>query len=345
VLREMDRGGKVFFLHNRVRTIDQTAQTIRELMPEAHIAVAHGQMSDGALERIMSEFSEGIYDVLVCTTIIEAGLDVPGANTLIVDRADMFGLSQLYQLRGRVGRGANRAYAYLMLPPKSPINNVAEKRLKTIVAANELGAGFRVAMRDLEIRGAGNLLGREQSGHIHAVGYDLYSQLLSDAVDHIRSQDEPENDGYTKNQLEVKVNLPLSAFIPPDYVSDISMRLSFYQRMTRIYRPEDIDHLREEVIDRFGPIPESFDNLLYIINIKSKCNDLGVASIDYNGSSITIQLREPIGGAQSALKKFIGDGVDVGYSQVRLPVSRNWMANLLGTFEKILDFKFKMPQP
>ena len=182
ILRELDRGGQVFYLHNRVRTIERVAAHVQRLAPEARIGIGHGQMPEDELEHVMSDFSEGEFDVLVCTTIIESGIDLPNVNTLVIDRADMFGLSQLYQVRGRIGRGTNRAYAYLMVPRGRQLSETAEQRLNTILAATELGAGFQIAMRDLEIRGMGNILGAEQSGHISAVGFDLYSKLLADTV-------------------------------------------------------------------------------------------------------------------------------------------------------------------
>src|SRR5918997_555311 len=227
IRRELLREGQVFFVHNRVQDIDAVAERVRELVPEARIAIAHGQMDEGTLERVVIDFWEGEYDVLVCTTIIESGIDMPTVNTLVVDRADLLGLGQLHQLRGRVGRSGQRAYAYLFHPRDRALTEEAYERLKTIGEATELGSGFKIAMRDLEIRGAGNLLGEAQSGHIAAVGYDLYVQMVSEAVSELKGEE-------LKVPAEVKLDLPVDANLPVDYVAREELRLEAYRRLAAV---------------------------------------------------------------------------------------------------------------
>jgi transcription-repair coupling factor (superfamily II helicase) len=339
ILREMDRGGQVFFLHNRVRSIAETAEKVRNIVPEATIAVGHGQMPEEALEKVMADFAQGKSDVLVCTTIIEAGLDIPNANTLIIDRADMLGLAQLYQLRGRVGRSANRAYAYLMVPRNGRITETAEKRLKTILAATELGAGFRIAMRDLEIRGAGNILGAEQSGHIHAVGYDLYSQLLAEAVEELKGQQDGSTPDRALQPTEVKLALPISAYIPLHYIPDLTTRLGVYQRLARPLRREEVAPLGDEVRDRFGPLPKAVRDLLYVVEVKALAREAGAESISQDGKVAVIQLREPVGGARVALQKALGKATQVGHSQIRMALHSTWKQEIIKTLEGLAAFK------
>ncbi len=339
VLREMDRGGQVFFLHNRVHSIEETAMKIREIVPEAAVTIGHGQMPEEHLEQVMSDFAQAKYDVMVCTTIIEAGLDMPNVNTLIIDRADRLGLAQLYQLRGRVGRGVNRAYAYLMVPRRRSITETAEKRLKTIMAATELGAGFRIAMRDLEIRGAGNILGAEQSGHIHAVGYELYSQLLAQAVDEVRSQRRGEPSRLSPQTQDVKVDLSIAAHIPVHYIPDFATRLGVYQRMVKTREREEIAALGEEIKDRFGPLPRAVRDLLYVMDIKSLALEAGAESVVQDGNAAVMQLREPVEGARLALQKALGNGIHVGHSQIRIPLGREWQKTLSETLERLAAFK------
>ena len=277
VLRELDRGGQVFYLHNRVRTIDRVAAHIQRLVPEARIGIGHGQMPEDELEKVMSDFSERDFDVLVCTTIIESGIDLPNVNTLVIDRADMFGLSQLYQVRGRIGRGTNRAYAYLMVPRGRQLSETAEQRLNTILAATELGAGFQIAMRDLEIRGMGNILGAEQSGHIAAVGFDLYSKLLADTVHDLKSGADPTRSAPVEFST-VRVDLGLDARIPDSFIEDLAQRLIVYQRLARMHSSSEIDDLREELWDRFGPVPRNVDLLLDAARIRALAEQSGIDS-------------------------------------------------------------------
>jgi len=296
-------------------------------------------MTEEALEKAMADFAQGKSDVLVCTTIIEAGLDMPNVNTLIIDRADMLGLAQLYQLRGRVGRSANRAYCYLMVPRNRRITETAEKRLKTILAATELGAGFRIAMRDLEIRGAGNILGAEQSGHIHAIGYDLYSQMLAQAVEELKGEQDGLATDKAQQPTEVKLDLPISAYIPIHYIPDLTTRLGVYQRLARPLRREEVAPQGDEIRDRFGPLPKAVRALLYVVEIKALAREAGAESISHDGKVAVIQLREPVGGARIALQKALGKATQVGHSQIRVALHDGWEQEILQTLEGLAAFK------
>ncbi|HVF54221.1 MAG TPA: transcription-repair coupling factor [Actinomycetota bacterium] len=268
--RELLRDGQVFYVHHRVDTIHHAARRLAELVPDARIGVAHGQMEEHALEQAMLEFGDAKTNVLVCTTIIEAGLDIPTVNTLIVERADLLGLSQMYQLRGRVGRAHERAYAYLLFPPDRSLTDTAHERLKTISEHTGLGSGFRVALRDLEIRGAGNLLGDEQHGHIEEIGFDLYVKLMSQAVDEAKGL--PWHDGG-----EVRIDLPLNAFIPKDYVADENFRLEAYRRIAAAETSDDIDEVRAELIDRYGsPVPSAVEALFDVARLRRVMMNAGI---------------------------------------------------------------------
>src|SRR5256714_1476139 len=257
IRRELLREGQVFFVHNRVKDIEYVAAQLRDLVPEARIAVAHGQMDEGTLERVVIDFWEGEFDVLVCTTIIESGIDMPTVNTLVVDRADRLGLGQLHQLRGRVGRAGQRAYAYLFFPPDRTLTEEAYERLRTIGEHTELGSGFKIAMRDLEIRGAGNLLGSDQSGHIAAVGYDLYVQMVSEAVAELKG--EP-----LREPAEIKLDLPVGAHLPASYVAKEELRLEAYRRLAAVTTQEEVDDIQAEWLDPHGPGPQAAQALLAV---------------------------------------------------------------------------------
>ena len=272
VRRELLRDGQVFFVHNRVKDIEAVAASLRELVPEARVAVAHGQMDEGTLERVVLDFWEGRFDVLVCTTIIESGIDMPTVNTLVVDRADLLGLGQLHQLRGRVGRSGQRAYAYLFTPRDRALTEEAYERLKTIGEATELGSGFKIAMRDLEIRGAGNLLGVGQSGHIAAVGYDLYCQMVTEAVAELKGETPVE-------PAEVKIDLPFDANLPPDYVPKEELRLEAYRRLAAVTDEREVDDIRAEWEDRYGPLPATAEALLDVARLRAECARLGLREI------------------------------------------------------------------
>jgi transcription-repair coupling factor (superfamily II helicase) len=270
--RELLREGQVFFVHNRVADIDRVAVRLSELVPEARVAVAHGQMDEGRLESVVLDFWEGQYDVLVCTTIIESGIDMPTVNTLVVDRADAMGLGQLHQLRGRVGRAGQRAYAYLFFPPERRLTEEAYERLKTIGEHTELGSGFKIAMRDLEIRGAGNLLGATQSGHIAAVGYDLYVQMVSEAVAEVKG--EP-----LREPAEIKLDLPVDAHIPTDYVGREEQRLEAYRRLAAVTTQTEVDDVAAEWADRYGPPPPPAQALLGVARLRAECARTGVREV------------------------------------------------------------------
>ncbi|TMR21620.1 transcription-repair coupling factor [Nonomuraea turkmeniaca] len=284
IRRELLRDGQIFFVHNRVASINRVAARLRELVPEARIAVAHGQMNEHQLEKIMVGFWEREYDLLVCTTIVESGLDVPNANTLIVDRADNYGLSQLHQLRGRVGRGRERGYAYFLYPPEKPLTETAHERLATISQHTEMGAGMYVAMKDLEIRGAGNVLGAEQSGFIAGVGFDLYVRLMAEAV----AEQKAKLDGkeVREEAHDVKVELPINAHIPHDYVTSERLRLEAYKRIAAIAGESDIDEVRDELTDRYGKPPTEVDNLLEVARFRIRARRAGLTDVTLQGQNI-----------------------------------------------------------
>jgi transcription-repair coupling factor (superfamily II helicase) len=279
IRRELLRDGQVFYIHNRVESINRAAAKLAELVPEARIAVAHGQMGQDALEKIMVGFWQNDYDVLVSTTIVESGLDIPNANTLIVERADMFGLSQLHQMRGRVGRARERGYAYFLYPPEKPLTELAHDRLATVAQHTELGAGMQVAMKDLEIRGAGNLLGGEQSGPIAGVGFDLYVRLVGEAVAEFRGTGaEPVS--------EVKVDLPVDANLPVDYLPGERLRLEAYRSLAAATTNQAVDAVRLELLDRFGPMPPEVENLLAVARFKVTCRKYGITEVSLQGNSV-----------------------------------------------------------
>jgi len=279
VRRELLRDGQVFFVHNRVTSIRRAAATLREMVPEARVAVAHGQMNEHELERIMVGFWERETDVLVATTIVESGLDIPNANTLIIDRADMYGLSQLHQLRGRVGRGSERAYAYFLYPPERSLTETAHERLATVAQHTEVGAGMYVAMKDLEIRGAGNLLGGEQSGHIAGVGFDLYVRMIGEAVTELKGEGPAE-------KAEVRVELPVNAHIPHDYVAGERLRLEAYTRIAAIDSEQDIAAVHEELTDRYGEPPEPVLNLLEVARLRTNARKVGLTDVTLQGNHV-----------------------------------------------------------
>jgi transcription-repair coupling factor (superfamily II helicase) len=273
IRRELLREGQVFFVHNRVQDIEHVTARLRDLVPEARIAIAHGQMDEGSLERVVLDFWEGLYDVLVCTTIIESGIDMPTVNTLVVDRADLLGLGQLHQIRGRVGRSGQRAYAYLFHPRDRALTEEAYERLKTIGEATELGSGFKIAMRDLEIRGAGNLLGTGQSGHVAAVGYDLYCQMVSEVVAELKGEE-------VREPAEIKLDLPLDANLPTSYVPKEDLRLEAYRRLAAVTTEAEVDDIRAEWEDRYGPVPDEAAALLDVARLRAEAARLGIREIN-----------------------------------------------------------------
>ena len=339
ILREMERGGQIFFLHNRVRTIHRAAAKISELVPQARVMVGHGQMAEAELEEVMVDFANGEADVLVCTTIIESGLDMPNVNTMIIERADSFGLAQLYQLRGRVGRSEHRAYAYLLTPAGRRITETADQRLQAILEASDLGSGFRIAMRDLEIRGAGNVLGADQSGHIHEVGLELYTQLLREAIHELeRAPGEPAEP--TADELP-RVELPLNAAIPDSYIEHLPTRLSVYQRLARMTRRDEAAEIRDDLRDRFGPLPEEVENLLAVAGLRALAAAAGAESVIQHSEAIVITLRVAVGGARAPLQRALGPAVQVKNTQLHLPLRRlggEWQQRLTRTLERLKAF-------
>ncbi|MFN2351392.1 MAG: TRCF domain-containing protein, partial [Kiritimatiellia bacterium] len=296
VLRELNRGGQVFYVYNRVMSIQAMADRLRRLVPEARIGIGHGQMPGSELERVMHGFAQGRYDILLCTTIIESGLDIPNANTILIDRADRFGVAELYQLRGRVGRSNRRAYAWLLLPPRGSLPEDARRRLSAIMEHSGAGAGFRLALRDLEIRGAGNLLGAAQSGHIAAVGFDLYCQLLRHAVARLRGDDTP-----PPRLINVEINLdfieyaPLAAtedtavYLPSDYIEDERLRLEFFRHLASVSDPAALDELRADTLDRFGPIPSPAARLLQVAALRLKAAAAGIESVSVREGRVMLR--------------------------------------------------------
>jgi transcription-repair coupling factor (superfamily II helicase) len=279
---ELERGGQVYFVHNRVESIYSLGNLIARLVPEARIGIAHGQMSEESLERVMVDFVAQKYDVLLATTIIENGLDIPNANTMIVNRADRYGLSQLYQLRGRVGRSDRRAYAYLLIPPEDSLSPVAKKRLAAIREFSDLGSGFRVAALDLEIRGAGNLLGGEQSGHIEAVGFEMYMKLLEQTIKELKGEE-------IEDEIRANVNLRVDLRIEDSYIPDMNQRLTVYRRMAAVRKPDELDRLMDEVRDRYGAPPESVLNLAEYASIRLLSDEIGLESVDREGQFVVLK--------------------------------------------------------
>ena len=343
ILREMDRGGQVYFVHNRVQDIYLVAEELRRIVPEASVVIGHGQMDEDELAQVMLGFAQGEHDVLLCTTIIESGLDIPNVNTIIIDRADTFGLAQLYQLRGRVGRGTNRAYAYLFY--KQPLTEVAEKRLQTIQEASELGAGFRVAMRDMEIRGAGEILGAEQHGHIAAIGFDLYVRLLQHAVEELRrSAGEPvtairraQHAVATSSALGVgpSIDLPVSAYLPEDFAPDSQLRLRFYRRMARVETADEVDALEQEMIDRFGELAEPVKGLLYLLRVRALAAEVGVQAVTSSDGQVVLALPLPLTASASEQVEALMSGVRARGTRVWLSAGDGWQDRLLGLLRKL----------
>jgi transcription-repair coupling factor (superfamily II helicase) len=275
VRKEMDRGGQVFFVHNFVRSIDRIADTVRRLVPEAAVEIAHARLSENELENVMFRFVNREIDVLVCSTIIESGLDIPSANTIIVNRADRFGLAQMYQLRGRVGRSVEQAYAYLFIPGETTLSKDAQKRLKVLMEYSDLGSGFQIAMSDLKIRGGGTILGASQSGHIAAVGYDMFLKLMEESVAEIKGNP-------IHRPLDPEINIDMSAFLPEDYVPNIDQRLSAYRRLARFAKIREVADFKQELEDRFGPLPEAAANLLLKVMLRLLAIRAGVERLDLN---------------------------------------------------------------
>ncbi len=389
ILRELDRGGQVFFLHNRVKGIERVSRRLRELVPEASFTIGHGQMPEGQLEEVITAFDRREYDVLICTTIIEAGIDMPNVNTLIVDDADRFGLAQLHHIRGRVGRGAKQGFAYLLVQPNKSLTEEADARLNTILAATELGSGFKIAMRDLEIRGMGNVIGAEQSGHVAAIGLHLYTQLLSQSVEELRRKLEQspngkatdietqtrngqslpypsggsaEGDGGTPNDHAPKINgvadpdwqppsmiradikLGIDDNVHPEYIENLAQRLSFHQRLSWVSNQDEIEELRDELRDRYGPIPESVEGLLETARIRLLAEEADCASVRTSEDRARIVMNSPAGGAKPQLQRLLGPQARVGNTQIIVEAGKGvdtqeFVQEIAAVLETIRNFK------
>ena len=356
IVRELDRQGQVYFLHNRVKSINNIRSILERLVPEAEIAIAHGQMPENELQEVMENFALGKIDVLLCTTIIESGLDIPNANTLIVNRADMYGLAQLYQLRGRIGRSGRRAYSYLLSPNTATISEPARNRLKTMLEATELGSGFRIAQRDLEIRGAGNILGSEQSGHIASIGFNMYTKMLSNAVEELRTKEVVSaidvttgNDNGSDEKLnqDTEIDLGIPANMPENYIADLSIRLEVYQRLLHTNSLEQLEDLEEELIDRFGAIPIQVANLVFLIKLKIFAKRAEIVSIIRENQKVTFWLADDSGSSKIALQKALGKNVHVGNRQINWNFeneAEEWQDSLVELLSKLIEFREKFNQ-
>jgi len=334
ILRELERGGQVYFVHNRVESIGSMYNFLRKLLPHLRLGIAHGQMEEKVLEKIMLAFLEGKYDCLLSTNIIESGLDIPEVNTIIINRADRFGLAQLYQLRGRVGRSNHKAYAYLLVPPFGNINPKARKRIRTIQQYTELGSGFYLALRDLEIRGAGNILGPQQHGFIEEIGFDLYCQLLEEAVREIKGEE-------IKKLPEVKIEIDLDLFLPPEYIEDSQQRMEIYKKLSEVKRKEQIEDLRIEIRDRFGPLPKQALELLEISELKLICQEKEVSKLSLRGKRFKIEftLNKKVG--KGDIKKY-REKIDFplefsAYRNFKIEIDLGEIRNRLEEVKKVLQ--------
>ena len=332
-MHELNRQGQVYFLHNRVQSIERMADEVAKIVndPSVKIAIAHGQMPKSQLEKAMVNFVEGKTDILVCSTIIESGLDIPNANTMIINDADRFGLAQLHQLRGRIGRYKHRAYAYMLLPVTRSVTPIAAKRLKAIEEYSQLGAGFRIALRDLEIRGAGNILGPQQSGHINTVGYEMYCRLLSDAVKRLKN--EP-----IKKPPAAIVDLGISTYIPKNYISSDRQRMDVYRRISLTTEEDDLKLLLDELKDMFGPIPKQVETLLDITDIRVRASKRNVKSVivKENDLIFTFNSHE---GVQNLFARAPGKVIVPDKNTIKLRLTKNYFkpATLLALLSKILS--------
>ncbi len=338
MLREIKRGGQVYFLHNEVRTIENRRSMLTELLPEARIAVAHGQMSERDLERVMREFHQQRSNVLLCTTIIETGIDVPTANTIVIHRADRFGLAQLHQLRGRVGRSHHQAYAYLLTPEDAAMTKDAKKRLEAIQAMEELGSGFFLAMHDLEIRGAGEVLGDSQSGDMQEVGFSMYAEMLDEAVSALRRGQEPDLESPLASTTEIKLHVP--ALLPNDYCPDIRERLSLYKRLANTNDADTLIRIQEELIDRFGRMPEQAKALIETHRLRVSSRPLGISKIDAAEHQILVQFvnKPPI--EPAAIIAFMQSRKDTtlaGSDRLRITVTSDDLAQRVQRIREIIS--------
>jgi transcription-repair coupling factor (superfamily II helicase) len=285
ILRELNRGGQIYFVHNRVHDIEKVAVTLREIVPEARIAIGHGQMPEAELERVMLDFIDQRFDLLLATTIVESGLDIPNANTIFIDEADRYGLADLHQLRGRVGRYKHRAYCYLLVDPQKHLSSTAVRRLRAIEEFSQMGSGFAIAMRDLELRGAGNILGTQQSGHIATVGYELYCELLDQAVRRLKRL-------QPKVSVDVAIDLPVEAYIPRSYVPDMRLKIDLYRRVARLTTLEECEDLAAELADRFGPRPPEVERMLHLAKLRIWAHAWKIESIHVEDGYLVLRYHD-----------------------------------------------------
>ncbi len=330
ISRELQRKGQVYFLHNRVRTIQKAAERIRGLIPDARVAIGHGQMAEDELASVMVDFESGKYDVLVCTTIIESGLDIPNVNTILVERSDRFGLAQLYQLRGRVGRSGRRAYAYFLYDPTRSLTENADKRLDVISGLHELGQGFKIALRDLEIRGAGNLLGTEQHGAITSVGFEMYLQMLQSAVAKLRGGEDETAVADVLSTAEMNLDLPLDHFIPRSYIRDEKLRLGAYRQLAGAEDEDALDSMLRSLRDRYGNPPEQLDNLAYSLRVKLRGQRMGLRGVIAEGRDIVIRVDPERLLDVEELSRRLPGRIAVGPNRIRMRrQGEGWQADLL----------------
>jgi len=308
IKKEMERGGQVYFVHNKVKSIKSIKEMIQKIVPEARIGIGHGQLPEHQLEDVMRKFIAGEIDILLCTTIIESGLDIPLANTIIINRADQFGLAQLYQLRGRVGRYKHQAYAYFLIPGALAVSSEARQRLNAIEELSELGAGFQLAARDMEIRGVGNMLGRNQSGHIASIGFDLYSKLIEETVRELKGEE------VKKPLIDPEIDLQVKGHIPKNYIPDLNQRLEIYRRLQLLDTLEDCGEIERELKDRYGKISESVEKLLLLVKIKTICRKLHITKLHiiegqarFNVKSTTPIVPEKISGIVNLEIMFVSE--------------------------------------
>ncbi len=336
--RELERGGQVYYVHNRVRTIQKAAERVRRLVPNARVAVGHGQMAEDELAQVMVDFEAGKYDVLVCTTIIESGLDIPNVNTIVVERADRFGLAQLYQLRGRVGRSGRRAYAYFLYDPRRSLTEGADKRLDVISGLHELGQGFKIALRDLEIRGAGNLLGTEQHGAIAAVGFEMYLQMLQSAVNKLRTGADESAVTDVLSTAEMNLELPLDHFIPRSYIRDEKLRLGAYRQLAATEDEAELDAVLRSLIDRYGPGPDQLDNLVYSLRVKLRGMRMGLRGVVAEGHDIVIRVDPKRLLDVDELSRRMAGRLSIGVNRIKMRrQGEGWQKDLLDLLEDMAD--------
>ena len=336
--RELERRGQVFYLHNRVRTIQKAAERVRRLVPNARVAIGHGQMAEDELAHVMVDFEAGKYDVLVCTTIIESGLDIPNVNTIVVERADRFGLAQLYQLRGRVGRSGRRAYAYYLYDPRRSLTEGADKRLDVISGLHELGQGFKIALRDLEIRGAGNLLGTEQHGAIAAVGFEMYLQMLQSAVNKLRTGADESAVTDVLSTAEMNLELPLDHFIPRSYIRDEKLRLGAYRQLAGTEDEPELDAVLRSLIDRYGPGPDQLDNLVYSLRVKLRGMRMGLRGVVAEGNDIVIRVDPKRLLDVDELNRRMAGRLSIGVNRIKMRRQGDgWQKDLLTLLEEMTD--------